>query len=89
MVELGRSLGVRGRRRVGTASAWPELPVHKPPYGTLTAIDLNRGEQLWQVPLGDEPSIRNHPLLRGVTLPPLLGVRGAPGPIVTRAGCCS
>ena len=58
--------------------------MHKPPYGTLTAIDLNRGEQLWQVPLGDEPSIRNHPLLRGVTLPPLLGVRGAPGPIVTR-----
>jgi quinoprotein glucose dehydrogenase len=38
------------------------------------------------VPLGDEPSIRNHPLLRGVTLPPLLGVRGAPGPIVTRGG---
>ena len=60
--------------------------MHKPPYGTLTAIDLNRGEQLWQVPLGDEPSIRNHPLLRGVTLPPLLGVRGAPGPIVTASG---
>jgi len=38
------------------------------------------------VPLGDEPSIRNHPLLRGATLPPALGVRGAPGPIVTRAG---
>jgi quinoprotein glucose dehydrogenase len=52
----------------------------------LTAIDLNRGERLWQVPLGDEPSIRNHPLLRGATLPPLLGVRGAPGPIVTRSG---
>jgi len=38
------------------------------------------------VPLGDEPSIRTHPMLRGVTLPPLLGVRGAPGPIVTRSG---
>ena len=88
MVELGRSLGVRTPALPGAAEAArvPELPAHKPPYGTLTAIDLNRGERLWQVPLGDEPSIRNHPLLRGVTLPPLLGVRGAPGPIVTRAG---
>jgi quinoprotein glucose dehydrogenase len=84
MVELGRSLGVRPPAAAGERVA--ELPAHKPPYGTLTAIDLNRGEQLWQVPLGDEPSIRNHPLLRGVKLPPLLGVRGAPGPIVTRSG---
>jgi len=87
MVELGRSLGVRPALAEATESARvPDLPVHKPPYGTLTAIDLNRGEQLWQVTLGDEPSIRNHPMLRGVTLPPLLGVRGAPGPIVTRSG---
>ena len=87
MVELGRSLGVRPAAPEGVEPARvPDLPVHKPPYGTLTAIDLNRGEQLWQVTLGDEPSIRNHPLLRGVTLPPLLGVRGAPGPIVTRSG---
>ena len=90
MVELGRSLGVPvPTPSVGTGSAANrvgELPAHKPPYGTLTAIDLNRGEQLWQIPLGDEPSIRNHPMLQGVTLPPLLGVRGAPGPIVTRSG---
>ncbi len=87
MVELGRSLGVRPALAEATESARvPDLPVHKPPYGTLTAIDLNHGEQLWQVTLGDEPSIRNHPMLRGVTLPPLLGVRGAPGPIVTRSG---
>jgi quinoprotein glucose dehydrogenase len=88
LVVLGRSLGVRAPAVPGAAESArvPELPAHKPPYGTLTAIDLNRGEQLWQVPLGDEPSIRNHPLLRGVALPPLLGVRGAPGPIVTRSG---
>ena len=85
MVELGRSLGVRGPATPG-ADRGPELPAHKPPYGTLNAIDLNRGEILWQVPFGDEPAVRNHPLLRGVTLPPLLGVRGAPGPIVTRSG---
>ena len=85
MVELGRSLGVRFPA-AGDGERVADLPIHKPPYGTLTAIDLNRGENLWQVPLGDEPSIRNHPMLRGATLPPLLGVRGAPGPIVTRSG---
>jgi quinoprotein glucose dehydrogenase len=85
MVELGRSLGIRAPAVPG-GERGPELPAHKPPYGTLTAIDLNRGEHLWQVPLGDEPSVRNHALLRGVALPPLLGVRGAPGPIVTRSG---
>jgi quinoprotein glucose dehydrogenase len=84
MVELGRSFGVRPPGPNG--ERLPELPAHKPPYGTLNAIDLNQGRILWQVPLGDEPSIRNHPALRGVALPPLLGVRGAPGPIVTASG---
>ena len=63
----------------------PTLPIHKPPYGTVTAIDLNTGEQVWQVTVGDSPEIRNHPLLEGLGLPPL-GVRGAPGPIVTGGG---
>jgi len=63
-----------------------ELPINKPPYGTLTAIDLNTGARRWQITLGDSPQIRHHPLLRGVSLPPLLGVAGAPGPIVTRGG---
>ena len=61
------------------------LPISKPPYGTLTAIDLSTGDHRWQVPLGDSPEIRNHPLLRGVTLAPL-GVAGAPGAIVTKGG---
>lgn len=61
------------------------LPLIKPPYGTMTAIDLDSGNQKWQVPLGDTPSIRNHPLLRGKKLPPL-GVAGAVGGTVTRAG---
>jgi len=63
-----------------------ELPINKPPYGTITAIDLNTGDRVWQVPLGDSPQVRLSPLLRGVTLPALLGVAGAPGPIVTRGG---
>jgi quinoprotein glucose dehydrogenase len=62
------------------------LPIVKPPYGTLTAIDLNRGEHLWQVPIGDAGNVRNHPRLRGVPLPARLGASGAPGPIVTRGG---
>jgi len=63
-----------------------ELPINKPPYGTLTAIDLNTGERRWQITLGDSPQIRRHPLLHAVRLPPLLGVAGAPGGIVTKGG---
>ena len=63
----------------------PDLPINKPPYGKLTAIDMSTGEHRWQVTLGDNPSVRNHPMLRGLNLPPL-GVAGAPGPIVTAGG---
>jgi len=72
------------RFRVGGDST-PFLPVNKPPYGTMTAIDLNSGAQLWQVPLGDTPALRRHPLLRDMNLPPL-GVAGAPGAVVTAGG---
>ena len=61
------------------------LPILKPPYGTLTAIDLNSGEHLWQVPLGDQPGIRNHPMLAGVELPQL-GRMGNAGPLITAGG---
>jgi quinoprotein glucose dehydrogenase len=45
------------------------LPLMKPPYGRITAFDLNRGERAWMVPNGDGP--RNHPALAGLNLPPL------------------
>jgi quinoprotein glucose dehydrogenase len=46
------------------------LPLLKPPYGSIVAIDLNTGEHLWRVPDGDTPaSVKNHPALKGVTLP--------------------
>ncbi|GAC1515718.1 MAG: glucose/quinate/shikimate family membrane-bound PQQ-dependent dehydrogenase [Gemmatimonadaceae bacterium] len=61
------------------------LPLIKPPYGTMTAIDLDSGRQRWQVPFGDTPALRAHPLLKGLDLPPL-GVAGAPGGTVTRGG---
>jgi quinoprotein glucose dehydrogenase len=53
-----------------TGPRGPEgLPLTKPPYGAVTAIDLNRGELVWQVAHGDGP--RNHPLLKNLNLPPL------------------
>ena len=46
------------------------IPIIKPPWGRITAIDLNRGEMLWQVPHGETPdNIRNHPRLEGVDIP--------------------
>jgi len=57
------------------------LPLLKPPYGRITAIDLNRGEQLWMVANGDGP--RDHPLLKALNLPPL-GHASRGAPLVTR-----
>jgi quinoprotein glucose dehydrogenase len=46
------------------------LPIFKPPYGVLSAINLDRGEIVWQVPHGDTPdNIRNHPALKGMNIP--------------------
>jgi quinoprotein glucose dehydrogenase len=62
------------------------LPLVKPPYGELVAIDLNKGTIAWRVPFGDTPSIRSNPALAGVKLPPRLGAAGASGVIVTKGG---
>src|SRR5258705_6750014 len=46
------------------------LPFIKPPYGRITAYDMNKGEIAWQIANGDTPpAIRNHPKLAGVKLP--------------------
>ena len=63
------------------------LPLVSPPYAVLVAIDLNRGEIAWRVPLGDNPAVRNHPLLKGVALPERLGSSGnLGGAMVTKSG---
>ncbi|MBF8288296.1 MAG: hypothetical protein HW381_1404, partial [Candidatus Rokubacteria bacterium] len=46
------------------------LPIWKPPYSRIVAIDMNTGEHLWAMPNGDTPErIRNHPALKGLNLP--------------------
>ena len=60
------------------------LPILKPPYSTVTAIDLNRGEILWQVPNGsDSPRVENNPAVAGIDLPPLGG--GGRHPVLVTA----
>ncbi len=57
-------------RGPGGISGPQGLPILKPPYGAITAIDLNTGEHLWRIPNGQTPaSVRNHPALEGVDLP--------------------
>ncbi len=53
---------------------FPPLPLLKPPYGHVVAIDLNRGAIAWRVPFGDNPQLRSHPALKDLALPDQLGV---------------
>ena len=59
------------------------LPLWKPPYSRMTAIDMHRGEHAWMTPLGDGDRYRNLPMLRDLDLPPL-GGDGRGGPVLTR-----
>ncbi len=58
-----------GRSRSPDISALNGLPLFKPPYGNITAIDLNRGEIAWQVPHGKGPV--DHPDIKHLNLPPM------------------
>ena len=58
------------------------LPLTKPPYGRVTALNMNTGELEWSVANGDGP--RDHPLLRNLNLPPL-GIPNRPAPLVTKS----
>ncbi len=60
------------------------LPLMKPPYGQISAIDLNKGEIIWQVAHGETPdNIRNHPALKGLNIP-RTGRPGNFGVLVTK-----
>jgi len=68
----------------GPALTVQGLPLVKPPYGRITAIDLNKGTIAWQIAHGDTPdNIKNHPALKGVTIP-RTGRPGLIGVLVTK-----
>jgi quinoprotein glucose dehydrogenase len=70
----------------GNASFHGGIPLTKPPYAHLTAIDLNQGEIAWRVPFGDDARLRANRALAGVTLPDRLGATGPMGAVVTKGG---
>ena len=67
-----RSLSIRG------------LPLVKPPWGRISAIDLKTGDIIWQIAHGETPdNVREHPDLQGVTIP-RTGRQGRVGTLITK-----
>ncbi len=61
------------------------LPLVKPPWGRITAIDLGKGEIVWQVAHGETPdAVRNHPALKGLNIPRTGRSNGRIGTLVTK-----
>ena len=57
----------------------------KPPYGVITAVNLDRGDLTWQVPYGETPdNIRNSPALKGILGNTNTGMNGSVGLMVTK-----
>jgi quinoprotein glucose dehydrogenase len=84
-LELGRGGG--SARTTAVANPLGPIPLTKPPYAYLQAVDLNRGEFKWRTVFGEgSPAMRNHRLLKGVELPDRLGTPGNTGVAVTKGG---
>ena len=81
----GATLDVIERRgETRTRPQMPQgLPLFKPPYSRMTAIDLNTGDHVWMKPMGNGDRFRNHRLLRDLDLPPLGGDSSRAGPLLT------
>jgi quinoprotein glucose dehydrogenase len=84
----GRAANPQSGGRGGGSSLNPlsvqGLPLVKPPYGRITALDLNKGELVWQIAHGETPdNIRNNPALNGLTIP-RTGRPGHIGVLTTR-----
>jgi quinoprotein glucose dehydrogenase len=58
------------------------IPIFKPPYARVTAIDMHKGQHLWVAPLGEGP--RNHPRLQSLNLPRLGDYLDGESALVTR-----
>jgi quinoprotein glucose dehydrogenase len=73
--EFGQQLGTPYAMRRRTFMSSLAIPCVKPPWGTLTAVDMMHGTIKWQVPLGNTPLLHLN-----------LGMPGLGGPIITRSG---
>ena len=70
----------------GAAVTVQGLTLLKPPYGQISAIDLNKGEIVWQTAHGETPeAIKNHPALKGLTIPRTGRANGRIGTLVTKS----
>ncbi len=86
---LGRPMGAAPVPAPGLGEAEPNLnvqglPLLKPPYGRITAFNLDKGEIVWQIAHGETPDVvRNHPALKGLTIP-RTGRAGLIGTLATK-----
>ena len=60
------------------------LPLLKPPYSRMTAINMNTGDHMWMTPAGNGDRIRELPALKPLNLPPVGGDHSTSGPVLTR-----
>ena len=73
------------RQGIRTGPQMPQgLPLLKPPYSRMSALDMNTGEYTWVIPTGKGDRYRRHPMLRDLDLPPLGGDNGTNGPVLTK-----
>jgi quinoprotein glucose dehydrogenase len=78
------SFRLRGVSPAEQALTVEGLPLLKPPWARITAVDLNKGEIVWQIPHGETPdNVRNHPKLQGLDIP-RTGRVGRIGTLVTK-----
>ncbi len=80
----GRGGGDEGEGEGGGGLTIQGLPLVKPPWGRITAIDMNKGEIVWQIAHGETPdNVRNNPALKGIDIP-RTGRPGRIGTLVTK-----
>jgi quinoprotein glucose dehydrogenase len=80
----GTKATARGQFKSGQLTV-QGLPLFKPPWGRITAIDLTKGEFAWQIAHGETPDeVKNHPALKGLKIP-RTGRPGVLAPVVTKS----
>ncbi|MGE0450609.1 MAG: PQQ-binding-like beta-propeller repeat protein [Vicinamibacterales bacterium] len=76
--------GGRGGGEGGGGLTVQGLPLAKPPYATITALDMNKGEKVWQIAHGETAdNVKNHPALKGLNIP-RTGRQGRIGVLTTK-----